>query len=178
MRILLVLVFVFTLIHADREGGPYLGFAYGVSEYMDDGYYSSVKDSQVQERYIYGGAYINKNLSVELGHVKMLDDGIIIDNTTNVNYSLFSVSTLVHYAFFDDILDFNIKFGAGYVQKHIDVSGFSINYGVGTSLRLTDLLSIKVGYDKYEFGYDENEDNSADYTMYIEYSYLAVEFQF
>jgi len=178
MRIFLILVFIASIVHADREGGPYLGIGYGVSEYNDGGLYASLKDNEVQQRYTYGGAYINKNFSVELGYVNMLGDGIKIDDTTNVIYSLYSVSTLAHYAFFDDILDFYAKFGTGYVQGYKDENGFSFVYGVGTSLRLTELLSIKVGYDKYEFGYDEDEDNSADYTMYLEYSYVAVEFQF
>jgi hypothetical protein len=180
MRIFLVLVFIFTFAHADRDGGPYLGIGYGVAEYNDGGLYEKITDKNAPYLFYYGGAYINKHLSVELGYAKIKDEQFkIVDNNINadLSYNLYNISALAHYAFFDDIWDFYVKFGAGYVTRHGE-DGSSLLYGVGTSVRFTDLISVKIAYDMYEFGYDESGNTSADYKMRIRYPYVAVEFQF
>ncbi|MCW8837979.1 MAG: porin family protein [Thiovulaceae bacterium] len=177
MKIFLVLVFIFTLSYADRDGGPYLGYGYGISKYDSDGLYDSIKDEKANMQYFYGGAYINKHLSVELGYAKLFEGGYKIDESLKLNYTLYSVSTLAHYAFFDDIWDFYAKFGAGYTRLVGD-EGFSFVYGVGTSIRFSELFSVKLAYDMYEFGYDSTQNGSADYKMRIFYPYMAVEFQF
>ncbi|WP_373070449.1 outer membrane beta-barrel protein [Sulfurimonas sp.] len=180
MRIFLVLVFLFSLVYADRDGGPYLGIGYGVAEYDDDGLYEQITDKSAPYMFYYGGAYINKHLSVELGYAKIKDEQFkVVDSGVkkDVSYNLYNISALAHYAFFDDIWDFYAKFGAGYVTKN-SKNGSSLLYGVGTSIRFNELISVKVAYDMYEFGYDENGNTSADYKMRIYYPYVALEFQF
>ena len=177
MKFFLVLVFVFTLSYADRDGGPYLGYGYGSSEYKSGGLYSSMKDEKAKAEYFYGGAYINKHLSVELGYVKLKDGGYKVNDTVSLNHTLYTVSTLAHYAFFDDIWDFYAKFGAGYA-KSFGEQGFSFVYGAGTSVRFSELFSVKLAYDIYEFGFDETQNGSADYKQRIYYPYIGVEFQF
>jgi opacity protein-like surface antigen len=180
MRVLLVLVFIFTLIQADRDGGPYIGFGYGFSKYDDDGKYEQILTDEAKIFTYYGGAYINKYLSVELGYAKIIGERYeVLDNSSevNINYTLYNISALVHYSFFDDRLDFYAKFGTGYV-RYLGEQGFSYVYGAGASVRFTKLLSLKVAYDTYQFGYDENSDNSAEYKMLIKYPYVALEFQF
>ncbi len=71
MRIFLFLAFFITLLSADREGGPYLGFGYGMSEYDDGGMYDKVLENEAKASFMYGGAYINKYLSVEIGYVNI-----------------------------------------------------------------------------------------------------------
>ncbi len=96
---------------------------------------------------------------------------------SRVEKSFDNVSTLAHYAFFDDLLDFYAKFGAGYVTSFGE-DGSSFIYGIGTSLRLSELLSIKVAYDIYDFGYDTSANGSSDYDMKISYPYIGMEIQF
>lgn len=177
MRIFLVLIFSLAFAFADRDGGPYIGIGYGSSNYKSDGLYASMKEDKSESLTWYGGAYINKHLSVELGYVKMMGKGYEVDDTKNLDYSLYSVSTLVHYAFFDDILDFYARFGAGKMSLSGE-DGSSFIYGLGTSVRISELLSIKLAYDIYEFGFDETKNGSADYKMHIYYPNVAVEFQF
>jgi opacity protein-like surface antigen len=180
MRVLLVLVFIFTLVHADRNGGPYIGLGYGISEYKDDGKYEDVLEKNSNNLNYYLGAYINKHLSVELGYAKIIGNEYKVLDSTKVvalDHTLYNISTLAHYAFFDDMLDFYLKFGTGYV-KLFSETGFSFVYGIGTSFRLSEMFSLKVAYDLYEFGYDKNADNSTDYKMRIAYPYVAIEFQF
>ena len=180
MKVFLILVFIFTFSYADRDGGPYLGVGYGVAEYNDDGMYEDIKEKEASYNFFYGGAYINKHLSVELGYAKIRGEQFkVVQNgiESNLSHNLFSISALAHYAFFDDIWDFYAKFGAGYVTGDGE-SGSSLNYGIGTSIRFSDLVSLRVGYDMYEFGYDESGNTSADYKMRIKYPYAALEFQF
>jgi hypothetical protein len=180
MRFLLVLALLFSYSFADRDGGPYIGIGYGESLYDDDNVYEDILEEKVGSLTYYGGAYINKHLSVEIGYIKATDGKYkVLENNVRkrLDYTLYNVSTLAHYAFFDDFWDFYLKFGAGYV-KYDGEKGFSYLYGVGTSLRLSELISLKVAYDIYEFGYDEDGDNGSDYNMRISYPYVAVEFQF
>lgn len=180
MKIFLVLAFLITLLSADREGGPYLGYGYGVSEYDDDGMYDQLIEDNAKASFIYGGAYINKHLSVEIGYVNIKNFNFKVQQDSkdlNIGYTLYNVSTLVHYAVFDDIWDFYAKFGAGFV-KSLGEEGSNFIYGVGTSLRLSEILSIKVAYDIYDFGYDKTSNGSSDYNMRISYPYIGMEIQF
>lgn len=180
VKIILVLAFFITLLSADREGGPYLGFGYGVSDYNDDGMYDQLIDESAKASFMYGGAYINKHLSVEIGYVNIKNFNFKVQQDSQdleVGYTLYNVSTLAHYAFFDDIWDFYAKFGAGFV-KSFGEEGSSFIYGIGTSLRLSDIFSIKLAYDIYDFGYDTTSNGSSDYDMRISYPYVGMEIQF
>jgi len=180
MRILLVLAFIFTIAFADRDGGPYLGVGYGISEYKDDGKYDGILEKNSDLIFFYAGAYINKHLSVELGYAKMQSSKYKVEHDSKnleVGYSLHNISTLAHYAFFDERLDLYIKFGAGFI-KSSNEDGSSFIYGIGSSLRLNELLSVKFAYDIYEFGYDENANGTSNYDMKIHYPYIGMEFQF
>lgn len=181
MRIFLVLVFLYSLSFADRDGGPYLGTSYGMSDFKSGGLYSSVKDKGSRMMSVYAGAYISKHLSVELDFTKMLGDSVVVNNSESVDFSMYSVSTLAHYAF-DDFLDFYARFGAGEIYFN-GGEGFGFHYGIGTSMRLSKLISVKLSYEMYKFGYDEVEsdgtyDGQADYDIRIYYPNVAVEFQF
>ena len=177
MRIFLALLFFATIASADREGGPYIGIGYGDSKYKSDGLYSEIKDEKTKLEFFYGGAYINKYLSVELGYAKTSGKAYVIDDELSLEYTMYNVSTLLHYAFFNDNWDFYAKFGAGKV-KSFGIDGFTFLYGAGTSLRFSELFSLKLAYDMYEFGYDETNNGSSDYKQRIYYPYIAVEFQF
>ena len=181
MKYILILVLFFSSVYADRDGGPYIGVGYGTSKYSSDGLYETLKEDSSNAVNIYGGAYINKHLSVELGYVDFtpygMGDGYQVDETKFLDYSLFTISTLAHYAFFDDILDFYARFGAGQINLDGE-SGFTFIFGVGTAIRFNEYFSLKFAYDRYEFDYDTNNDNSADYMMAIDYIYSAFEVQF
>ena len=178
MRYLLVLVLFFSSLYADRDGGPYIGMGYGISQYDSDGIYKTLKEDSSMAMSIYGGAYINKHFSVELGYVDFaFGDGYIIDDTKTLEVSLFSVSTLAHYPVWDDKLDFYLKFGAGQID-YDNGSGFTFVFGIGTAIRFNDYLSLKFAYDKYSFGYDSTSNGSADNGMNIDYIYSAIEVQF
>ena len=162
-------------LFADRDGGPYIGVGYGTSKYNDDSLYESVKSDTSGAFTIYGGAYINKYFSVELGYAGFND--YKIDDTTSVNFNSTTVSVLGHYAFFDDMLDFYAKGGVGNIgASGISADGFTITYGGGVGLRFTDWLGMKVAYDRYTFEYKSS--SSGNHDMYIDFIYGALEFQF
>ncbi|MCF6330827.1 MAG: porin family protein [Sulfurimonas sp.] len=178
MKYLLLLVLFFSYSFADRDGGPYIGVGYGVSQYDSDGLYNTLKKDSSKSITIYGGAYINKHFSVELGYVDFAyEDGYIVDDTKTLKLSLFSVSTLVHYPVWDDRVDFYAKFGAGQIS-YSDGSGLVFVFGVGTAVRFNDYVSLKFAYDKYFFGHDSTNSGSADNEMSIDYIYSAIEVQF
>jgi hypothetical protein len=181
MKIILMLLMFVGVVFGDRDGGPYIGVGYGVSKYNDDGLYGSINSDSSASATIYGGAYINKHLSVELGYASFdawdKKEGYEIDELTKVSYSAATVSVLAHYAFFDDILDFYAKGGVGQIDASgISASGFTIVYGGGIGVRFSDLLGMKVAYDRYTFEYKDPA--SGNYDMYIDFMYGALEVQF
>ncbi len=178
-----------SVLFADRDGGPYLGFGYGVSLYNDDGFFKELKEDISRSTTIYAGAYINKNLSVELVHVsfdsKGLHEGYLVKEDSNIdkniNFSVISVSTLAHYPFLNDLIDTYARFGVGEMDMlGIDSTGFTFIYGCGISVRFNEWLSMKLAYDRYGFDYDDARDldNVIGYEMNIDYLYSAIEVQF
>ena len=175
MKFILILAIFLTMLWADRDGGPYVGVGYGVSKYNSDGLYEELKSDTSASTTIYVGAYINKYFSVELGHANF--GSWEVDDSSSVSYSALSVSTLVHYAFFDDILDFYAKFGVGEINvSGISAGGFTFTYGGGVGVRFNEWLSMKVAYDRYTF--EQSDSLTGNYNMNIDYLYSALEFQF
>ncbi|MEA2091032.1 MAG: outer membrane beta-barrel protein, partial [Campylobacterota bacterium] len=129
----------------------------------------------------YGGAYINRHLSVELGYVgfNTRNAYTVIDDAgkeKSLSLSSFNVSTLAHYAFFDDILDFYAKFGVGEVSASgVGESGFTMLYGGGIGVRFSDRISVKIAYDRYMIEYNKER---VKHDMRIDYIYSAFEVQF
>lgn len=178
MKYILVLVLFFSSLYADRDGGPYIGVGYGISQYDSGGVYKTPKEDYSKAISVYSGAYINKYFSVEIGYVDFaFDKGYEVDETKTLEISLFSISTLAHYPVWDDKLDFYAKFGAGQIDYDND-SGFSFVFGIGTAIRFNDYVSLKFAYDKCSFGYDSTNNGSSDNDMSIEYIYSAIEIQF
>jgi len=187
MKFILVFLLFLTSLLADRDGGPYLGLGYGIAKYYDNGFNNKIKDDFSPTLSFYAGAYINKHLSVELAYIdfdaKGQTDGfLVIDNSSmkkNISFSAITISTLAHYAFYYDIIDFYVKFGAGEItQNTLTGEGFTMIYGAGVSFRFNEYVSIKLAYDTYQFGYDENSDRSSDYRMGLDRLYTALEIQF
>ncbi len=183
MKYLWVLVLMLSSLYADRDGGPYIAIGYGSSQFDDDGLYTSLKNDKTGAASVAFGAYINKHLSVEFNYTDMsafnTSNGIEVDDTTNLKLFALDFSTLAHYAFFDDLWDFYAKFGVGEMhQDNSEIKGFSFVYGVGTSIRFNEVMSLKFALDRFDFGYDANGDNSQDYAFKIDYIYTALEFQF
>lgn len=183
MKIILVMALFFTALLADRDGGPYIGIGYGTSSYSDDSYYTDIKESSSKAMSIYGGAYINEHLSVEVGYASFGSsaDGFLVDNSgtdESLSFSAFTISTLGHYAFFDDLLDVYARLGVGQMSgSELDNTGFTAQYGVGLGLRINEWLGLKIAYDRYQFTYKEPV-SSTNYDMSIDYMYAAVEVQF
>ncbi|OIO17404.1 MAG: hypothetical protein AUJ81_02165 [Helicobacteraceae bacterium CG1_02_36_14] len=182
--ILLVLLFISSLM-ADRDGGPYIGVGYGKSSYNSDGLYKQLKSDTSGSGTFYFGAYISKHLSVELAYVSFdawhVEKGYEVDDTTTLGFGALSVSTLAHYAFFDDALDFYAKFGVGEMSASgLPSKGFTMLYGAGVGYRFNEWLSLKIAYDIYNFNYDHpvTIDTTRTYEMQIDYIYSAIEVQF
>ena len=188
MKIILLILLLISTLTADRDGGPYIGVGYGESSYNSDGLYEQLGSDTSGSGTFYFGAYINKHLSVELGYVSFdawhVQDGYKIDETATLGFGALSVSTLAHYAFFDDALDFYAKFGVGEMSASgIPASGFTMLYGGGIGYRINEWLSLKVAYDIYNFNYDKTvtvgtTETITTYEMQINYIYSAIEVQF
>ena len=180
MRVFLALLFFVSMACADRDGGPYLGFGYGVSEFNDDGLYGKLKEERANSYTIYGGAYINKHLSVEFGYTSFnsFDSSAYeTESEQMIKMKIMAISTLAHYAFFNDKLDFYAKFGVGEMRMPDTAKeGFSFVAGGGSAWRFNKMLSFKVAYDFYDFGYSATDATA--YSMQIQYVYGAFEVQF
>lgn len=189
MKILISFLLLVSFLFADRDGGPYIGIGYGLSKFDDKGYYAEVIDPYTKAPTLYAGAYINENLSVEVSYVNFyahgLDDGYMVSdiNSTKKNIDLYvtTVSTLAHYAFFNDTLDFYGRFGVGNLAlTGVSDSGFTFVYGAGVAIRFNEMFAWKIAYDMYDFDYDDTSDinNVVRYDMKIDYLYSAIEVQF
>jgi len=181
MRVVLAIVLFCSVLLADRDGGPYVGLGYGISQFNDDGVYKEQSVDDSASLMVYGGAYINKHLSVEIAFVdfNVRNDYIVVDDfdqKQSIDFSTINVSTLAHYAFFDDILDFYAKFGVGQMQASaVGSNGFTMLYGGGVGVRFSEMFSMKIAYDSYLVEYTkglEEED------MKIDFVYTALEVQF
>jgi hypothetical protein len=180
MRIFLLLLFIVSMAMADRDGGPYLGFGYGISEFDDAALYGKLKEDRSNSYTLYAGAYINKHLSVEFGYVSFNTQDTKAYKTqddTMIKIKVAAISTLAHYAFLDDRLDFYAKFGVGEIRMpNTTQEGFSFVAGGGTAWRFSEKLALKVAYDFYDFDYTAVDKTS--YSMNIQYVYTALEVQF
>ncbi|MEA1891455.1 MAG: outer membrane beta-barrel protein [Campylobacterota bacterium] len=181
MKIIYLILLFCSVALADRDGGPYIGIGYGMSKYDDDNLYKEQKIDSSKAIAIYGGAYINKHLGVELAYIDFNagDHFTVIDNSDykdDLHFKSLNVSTLVHYAFFDDILDFYAKFGVGEMKTNQTSSGgFTMLFGGGMGVRFSEMFGMKVAYDRYSLDYT---DDMQDKKMYMDFVYTALEIQF
>jgi len=170
---LLLIACMVLMLYADRNGGPYIGIGYGDSSIADKEFYS-LEEKKSKGYCVYAGAYINRHLSVELEYVGALS--YRQNSTQYVDFNLLHINTQAHYAFFEERLDFFVKFGVGeIIEKN---SGFAMIYGAGAAWRFHKRFALKTGYDFIDFGVDINGDNSSDASMHIGYFFGAVEVQF
>jgi len=181
MKIVLAILIFVTVLLADRDGGPYIGVGYGVSNYDSNGVFMIDKENESDVFTFYTGAYINKYLSVELTYLdfNIGDSYSLVDYTDTkqkLTFTTYNVSTLAHYAFFDDMLDFYAKFGVGNMSaKGLDSSDFGMLYGGGVGLRFSEMFSMKVAYDRYMVDYQKG---NVDKKMNLDVIYTAFEVQF
>lgn len=179
MKIVFILLIFFSALMADRDGGPYIGVGYGTSTYDDAALYNALTENSSGAATFYFGAYMNKHFSVELSYASFdawhFHEGYQTDTNRSLGLGALSVSTLAHYAFFDDSLDFYAKFGVGEMSiSGLESKGFTMLYGAGIGYRLNKYMSLKVAYDIYTFSYDQTRR----YEMQIDYMYSAIEVQF
>ncbi len=179
MKIILLILIFCNLLLADRDGGPYIGLGYGLSQYDDDNIYKEQKTSDSTAMTFYAGGYVNKYLSVELGYVNFNQGNnykVISDTSLeeSVSFSSFNVSTLAHYAFFNDILDFYAKLGVGNMSG-TNADGFSMLYGTGMGVRFSEMFSMKIAYDRYIVDYNKG---TSSHVMNLDFIYSAFEIQF
>jgi opacity protein-like surface antigen len=190
-QILALLFLLSSALYADRSG-PYLGIGYGIGEIDDDNYfkersYSQIKEKEPEALYLYAGAFINENLSVELDYVTFGD--VIAENASHNqlkdSVSIFSAVAVAHYPVFDDRIDLFVRFGAGQVKgtekgdEKRNYNEAALLFGAGAGYRPADFLTFKLGYDRYV--YDKKSaltDDDTKYSTVIDFFYAAFEVQF
>jgi len=183
MKAILSLFLLFSVLLADRDGGPYVGIGYGISKYNDGGLYKELEREFSGSMKVYGGAYINKHLSVELEYTSFnsfgVDNGFSgEDKNKHIDFYAMNVNTLAHYPFSDDTLDLYAKLGVGQItSSEVDSDGFSFVLGGGIGFRFNKYASMHFSYNVYNFKY-EDIDNSKIHNMTIDYVYTALEVQF
>ncbi len=181
MKIILSILLFCSVLLADRDGGPYIGLGYGTSTFNDDNLYKEQKENDSTALIFYAGAYINKHLSVEFSYVEfnMENDYTVIDDSNiekSINFSSYNISTLAHYSFYDDIVDFYAKFGVGQVAASgVGTSGFAMLYGAGMGIRFSEMFSLRIAYDRYVI---EHRKDIVEKNMNIDFMYSAFEVQF
>ena len=182
LKLLLLLIFMLATANAaekERNGGPYIGVDYGVCQYNDNGFYTDVKDTQMASYGFYGGAYINRYLSVELNYMKSGDFKVVdsVSNKNSFNYSAVTVNALAHYPLWYDAIDLYAKFGAGQSYTNLSTKdGSALVVGAGASYRLDEMFALKIAYDMYSFNYESSTRGKFD--MDIQYAYAGIEVQF
>jgi hypothetical protein len=187
MKKLLLLCCISLLAFADRSG-PYIGGAYGTTAFEDKGYYASqgysdrVDDNSESFR-IYGGAYINKYLSVEVDYTDFGDfkGTNALNQSLNESFTALGVSTVAHYPLYDDRIDTFLKIGVADMSwdesgalKRSDNTG-ALSFGLGAGYRFAEDYMLKIGYEFYSF---ELQDGSASYDWQIDHFFAAFEVQF
>ncbi len=181
MKIILSILLFCSILLADRDGGPYIGLGYGVSTLDSDELYKGYVENESEALVFYTGAYINKHLSVELSYVNFNienDYKVLTDSGSeaSLSFETYNVSTLAHYSFFDDILDFYAKFGVGNMSTDgLGSSGFTMLYGGGVGVRFSEMFSMKVAYDRYSLDYYQNVNK---HRMKLDFIHSAFEMQF
>ncbi len=182
LKLFLLLAFSLSMANAvekERNGGPYVGMSYGLSSYNDNSFYTDIQDKEKNSYGFFGGAYINRYLSVELNYMKSGDFKIVdsVSNKTAFNYSAVTVSALAHYPLYYDTFDLFAKFGAGQSYTSItSTDGSALVVGGGVSYRIDEMFALKVAYDRYMFNY--NSDTRGKFDMDIQYAYAGIEVQF
>ena len=182
LKLFLLSAFIFTVLNADqkeRDEGPYLGLGYGLGIYNDNNYFANKKDVQKASYGFYGGAYINKYLSIELDYMKSGDFKVqeSVSNKSSFNYSAVTVNALAHYPVLYDAFDLYAKFGAG--ESYTSLSnkdGSALVVGAGVSYRIDDMFALRAAYDLYTFNYES--DTRGRFNMNIQYVYAGIEVQF
>ena len=173
MRVVLILLLLFCVAEAKRGAGPYLGGGYGSSTLKDDRYYD-LKEDTSNGYVLYGGAYINDYLSVELEYVTRLH--YRRQNKETITYKFIDVNTQAHYPLWEKRIDLYAKFGAGYV--YLGESGHTLVYGVGAAYRIDKRYAFRVGYDYFDFGVDNTGDGTVDRKMAVGFAFGSIEVQF
>lgn len=173
VRFILFVLLLVGILEAKRGAGPYLGGGYGISSMKDKGYFD-LEDDRSKGYMIYGGAYINDYLSVELEYIGGL--AYKQKEAKSIDPNLIAVNAQAHYPFYNGMFDIFAKFGAGEI-KLLD-NGFTMLYGAGFSYRIDERYAMRVGYDYFDIGVDESGNNSADGHVKIDYSYFSFEVQF
>ncbi|HFU74005.1 MAG TPA: hypothetical protein ENK65_00465 [Helicobacteraceae bacterium] len=167
-KLLIFFVLTTSFVLAERSG-PYLGIGYGYGMYEPGNRITKVEEQPYNIR-LTAGAYINENLSVELGFAEFggavlgydLSNYRTFDSTANTTFDesfrVFSVSTLAHYPFYHNTFDVFGRFGAGSLgwrtSKEVANSETDhpvLIFGGGASWRMSDMFSMILGYDYYSF---------------------------
>ncbi len=169
----MILLLLVGVVEAERGAGPYVGGGYGVSKLKDDGYYD-LKDDGSNGYVLYGGAYINDYLSVEIEYVANLQ--YKRQNGNVVTHKFVDINTQAHYPVWDKKIDFYAKFGAGYV--YMNASGHTLVYGAGSAYRINERYAIRVGYNYFDFGIDNTGDGAINEKMAVEFLFCSFEVQF
>ena len=182
-----LLALLAVMAFAERSG-PYIGAGYGTASFSDgsyfdvNGYTQGVDDSSEGLR-VYGGAYINKYFSVELGYSDFGDYKASNALTQNISesFSALGVSALVHYPFYEERLDSYLQVGAADMNwdesgtaKRSDSAG-AIVLGIGAAYRFTDDWALRVGYENYSF---ELSDGGRTFDWSVDTLYATFEVQF
>lgn len=174
IRLIIIFLMVFGIAKADRDGGPYIGVGYGMSEFGKNDIYKDLKENRANSYNVYAGAAINKYLSVEISNIRL--GGYILANDSELKTIINSLSTLVQYPFLDDMFAVYAKVGVGHIKlSTIKDTGFTYVFGGGVSYRYNKYLALKVGYEYYPFDYESDKIESS---MKIEYAFGAIEVQF
>lgn len=173
MRFVVILLLFFSIAEAKRGAGPYLGGGYGSSTLKDGGYFD-VKEDSSNGYVLYGGAYINDYLSVELEYVTALKYKQYSEET--ITHKFIDINTQAHYPLWERKVDLYAKFGAGYV--YLNNSGHTLVYGAGAAYRIDERYALRIGYDYFDFGIDNTGDGAVDKKIAVEFLFASFEVQF
>lgn len=167
-KILFFLILTVSFLWAERSG-PYLGVGYGYVNYDAGNRLLEVENEPYNIR-LTAGAYINENLSVEIGFAEFggavlgydFDTYRGVDSTSNSevdeSFRVVNISTLAHYPFYHNTFDIFGRFGAGTLgwrtTKQVDDSESDhpvLVFGGGMTWRMSEAYSMVLGYDYYSF---------------------------
>ncbi|MDY0116978.1 MAG: porin family protein [Sulfurimonadaceae bacterium] len=175
IRLIIIVLTLCSVAVADRDGGPYLGFGYGMSQFGKNDVYTNLKEDRANSYSIYAGAAINKHLAVELARTSL--GAYKLENSDELKATIISLATVAQYPFYKDMFSVYAKAGVGHIKLNtLADTGFTFLLGGGVSYRYNEYLGVKIGYEYYPFDYEDADE--ASHSMKIEYVYGAIEVQF
>ena len=160
-KMILTLLTFTTLLFAEAidRTGPYLALGGGYATFYDAGRLGATPLESTYNVNFIGGVFINRYLSVEFG----FDYYDTFENEAGDTTKIYTFEAIAkaHYPFWRNRIDLYAAFGAGGMEWHETLDGYTqddnsgvVSGDIGVGLRAIEWLTFNLGYRRYFFTLD------------------------